>query len=56
MRQTVTMSTSKLLRRYLKSTVETGTAKKVLLRVFMAGKTGTAQKSPRSEISGLYHL
>ena len=49
-RQTVTMSTSKLLRRYLKSTVETGTAKKVAVTGYsVAGKTGTAQKSPRSE-------
>ena len=49
-RQTVTMSTSKLLRRYLKNTVESGTAKKVSVTGYsVAGKTGTAQKSPRSE-------
>lgn len=49
-RQTVTMSTSKLLRRYLKNTVESGTAKKVSVTGYsIAGKTGTAQKSPRSE-------
>lgn len=49
-RQTVTMSTSKLLRRYLKNTVESGTAKKVAVTGYsVAGKSGTAQKSPRSE-------
>ena len=49
-RQTVTMSTSKLLRRYLKNTVESGTAKKGAVTGYsVAGKTGTAQKSPRSE-------
>lgn len=49
-RQTVTMSTSKLLRRYLKNTVESGTAKKVAVTGYsVAGKTGTAQKSPRGE-------
>ena len=49
-RQTVTMSTSKLLRRYLKNTVESGTAQKVAVTGYsVAGKTGTAQKSPRSE-------
>lgn len=49
-RQTVTMSTSKLLRRYLKNTVESGIAKKVAVTGYsVAGKTGTAQKSPRSE-------
>lgn len=49
-RQTVTASTSKYLRRYLKSTVSDGTAKKAGVTGYsVAGKTGTAQKNPRSE-------
>lgn len=49
-RQTVTSSTSELLKRYLKATVDTGLAKNAKVAGYsMAGKTGTAQKLPRSE-------
>ena len=47
-RQTVTSSTSKLLRRYLKSTVDDGLAKKASVTGYsIGGKTGTAQKKQK---------
>ncbi len=49
-KQTCTADTSKLLRRYLFSTVNEGTAKKVAVKGYsVAGKTGTAQKANRDE-------
>lgn len=49
-RQTVTASTSKYLRRYLKSTVEAGTASAAGVTGYsVAGKTGTAEKGKRDE-------
>ena len=50
-RQTVTSSTSKLLRRYLKSTVDDGLAKKASVTGYsIGGKTGTAQKGKREDL------
>lgn len=49
-RQVISEDTSKLLRKYMQATVETGTAKKAKIEGFdIGGKTGTAQKIPRSE-------
>ena len=49
-KQTVTASTSQLLRKYLKSTVDSGLAMKAGVTGYsVAGKTGTAQKLPRSD-------
>lgn len=49
-RQTITTSTSKYLRRYLKSTVDSGLAKRAGVTGYsIAGKTGTAQKQPRAD-------
>lgn len=49
-KQTVTPSTSNLLRRYLKETVDSGLAKKAGVTGYsIAGKTGTAQKQPRED-------
>lgn len=49
-KQTVTPSTSSLLRRYLKETVDSGLAKKAGVTGYsIAGKTGTAQKQPRED-------
>lgn len=48
--QTVTKSTSDLIKKYLTATVEDGLAKNVKVQGYsIAGKTGTAQKIPRSE-------
>ena len=53
MRQTVTASTSQLLHKYLKSTVDDGLAKKAGVTGYsIGGKTGTAEKVPRG--SGNY--
>lgn len=49
-KQTITASTSKYLRRYLKSTVESGTASAAGVTGYsVAGKTGTAEKGVRNE-------
>ena len=53
-KQTVTASTSQLLRRYLKSTVDTGLAIKAGVQGYsIGGKTGTAQKIPRDDLKWL---
>lgn len=50
-RQTVTSSTSKLLRQYLRSTVDEGLAKKASVTGYsIGGKTGTAQKGNRNDL------
>ena len=50
-RQTVTASTSQLLRKYLKSTVDDGLAKKAGVTGYsIGGKTGTAQKGKREDL------
>lgn len=49
-KQTVTNSTSKYLRQYLGSTVSRGTAARAGVKGYsVAGKTGTAQKTPRED-------
>jgi stage V sporulation protein D (sporulation-specific penicillin-binding protein) len=49
-KQTVTSSTSELLKEYLKATVDEGLAKNAKVAGYsMAGKTGTAQKQPRTD-------
>lgn len=49
-RQTVTSSTSEFMKQYLKETVDTGLAKNAKVAGYsIGGKTGTAQKLPRSE-------
>lgn len=53
-KQTVTEKTSSLLRKYLKSTVDEGLAKKVSVTGYsIGGKTGTAQKYPRADLKWL---
>lgn len=53
-KQTVTENTSSLLRKYLKSTVDEGLAKKVSVTGYsIGGKTGTAQKYPRADLKWL---
>jgi stage V sporulation protein D (sporulation-specific penicillin-binding protein) len=50
-KQTVTSSTSQLLRKYLKSTVDSGLAVKAGVTGYsIGGKTGTAQKGTRSDL------
>lgn len=47
-KQTITESTSSLMRQYMYNTVNAGTAKKVRVDGYLiGGKTGTAEKSPR---------
>ena len=49
-KQTVTSSTSQYLKRYLKSTVDAGLAMKAGVTGYsIGGKTGTAEKIPRSD-------
>lgn len=48
-KQTISADTSKKLRAYMKETVEKGTGKKAQIKGYsVGGKTGTAQKIPRS--------
>jgi stage V sporulation protein D (sporulation-specific penicillin-binding protein) len=50
-KQTVTASTSRLLRKYLKATVDSGLAMKAGVTGYsIGGKTGTAQKGTRSDL------
>lgn len=50
-KQTVTENTSSLIRKYLKSTVDSGLAQKVGITGYsIGGKTGTAQKGPREDL------
>lgn len=50
-RQTVTASTSQLLRKYLKATVDEGLAQKASVTGYsIGGKTGTAQKGKREDL------
>lgn len=49
-RQVISEETSKLIRTYLRATVESGTGQKAKVKGYdIGGKTGTAQKIPRSE-------
>lgn len=49
-KKTISESTSRLIRKYLKATVEDGTAKPAQVRGYsIGGKTGTAQKHPVEE-------
>lgn len=49
-RQTITSETSELMREYIRGVVEEGTAGAVKIAGYdIGGKTGTAQKQPRSE-------
>lgn len=49
-KQTVTQSTSDLIKKYLTATVEDGLAKNAKVQGYsIAGKTGTAQKLPRAD-------
>ena len=49
-KQTVTQTTSDILKQYLKATVDEGLAKKAKVTGYsIAGKTGTAQKLPRED-------
>lgn len=53
-KQTVTSSTSQYLKRYLKSTVDSGLAMKAGVTGYsIGGKTGTAEKNPRSALKWL---
>ena len=49
-RQVISEDTSEIVREFMEATVESGTGKKAKIKGFeIGGKTGTAQKTPRSE-------